>query len=169
MILQSALVFFYIASAYLLFLTIKNLSSILKISWKTPLRITKLCFYAFSSVYFFLIAHGLSSFYSFEITKPILEIQIDYLENQYYEVKLISPGSNTTEKSYKVHGDMWQVDLKILTWKPLLNYLSIKPLYSLERLNGRYTKLEDEFNKARSVYQFNKEDATQNALYYRNA
>tara|TARA_R110002072_G_scaffold89737_8_gene200958 strand:- start:11666 stop:12325 length:660 start_codon:yes stop_codon:yes gene_type:complete len=166
MTLEWLWVILYFVSAYLFFLALKTLPTLLSLNWKIPFKVLKLGFYSFLSIILFLLTQQLSNFYTIEIKKPIIEIQFKELENQHYQVSLVSPAYKSANKTYYIHGDMWQVDLKILTWNTLFTYFGIEPLYSLDRLNGRYIKLEDEFNKPRSIYQFNAEDTTDLAWPY---
>ena len=51
----------------------------------------------------------------------------------------------------EINGDQWQLDARILKWEGTASYLGLQPLYTLERLTGRYDRVQDEKNKPRTV------------------
>ena len=55
-------------------------------------------------------------------------------------------------KVNNIAGDELYVDAHILKWKPLANFLGLHTSYELDRVAGRYLKLEDEQTKARTVF-----------------
>ena len=136
------------------------------LSWKTPFKASKICFYALLSMLSFLVTYELSKFYTADLKQPILEIKIKKLDHQHYQIDLTSPIKDSITSAYQIYGDMWQVDMKILAWKSIVAYLGIEALYNLERLNGRYGKLDDELNKPRSIVTLNAEKATDVAWPY---
>ncbi len=54
--------------------------------------------------------------------------------------------------TYNIAGDELYVDAHILKWKPLANFLGLHTSYELDRVAGRYLKVEDEQTKARTVF-----------------
>ncbi len=58
------------------------------------------------------------------------------------------------EESFDLAGDELYVDAHILKWKPLANILGLHTSYALDRVAGRYSKIEDEKKKMRTVYAF---------------
>jgi hypothetical protein len=56
------------------------------------------------------------------------------------------------EAVFSLNGDELYVDAHILKWKPIANYFGLHTSYELDRVAGRYTKLEDEQRKARTVF-----------------
>lgn len=57
-----------------------------------------------------------------------------------------------TEISFNLTGDMWQLDVRILTWHPVLAHFGMEPLFRLERLGARYHSIEDEQRFPRTLY-----------------
>jgi len=57
------------------------------------------------------------------------------------------------EETYKIYGDQWQIDARIISWGGPFRMAGAKPGYRLDRLSGRYYSLEDEHRKQRSVHQ----------------
>lgn len=56
------------------------------------------------------------------------------------------------ERSYTLAGDEVYVDAHILKWKPIANVLGLHTAYELDRVGGRYVRLEDEQNRPRTVF-----------------
>ncbi len=63
-----------------------------------------------------------------------------------------------TEQQYSIFGDEIQMDARLLKWKGAGNLLGFETLYRLERLSGRYTRINEEQENARSVHNLS-EDA----------
>lgn len=49
-------------------------------------------------------------------------------------------------------GDEWQLDARVVKWKPYAVVAGLDPLYKLDRLSGRYRDLDDERTLARSIH-----------------
>jgi hypothetical protein len=62
-------------------------------------------------------------------------------------------------QSFTLAGDEFYVDAHILKWKPLANVLGLHTAYELDRVAGRYTKVEDEQSMRRTVYPLAEEKA----------
>ncbi|MDH3267511.1 MAG: hypothetical protein OEM46_01530 [Ignavibacteria bacterium] len=60
--------------------------------------------------------------------------------------------TDSSEKQFKLEGDEFYIDAHILKWKSLANLLGLHTFYELDRIAGRYTDIEDETNKNRTVY-----------------
>jgi hypothetical protein len=53
---------------------------------------------------------------------------------------------------YVLAGDEFYVDARILKWHPWANVLGLHTAYELDRVSGRYMRLEDERDKPRTLY-----------------
>lgn len=51
-----------------------------------------------------------------------------------------------------IRGDEWQLDARVLTWKPPATILGLDPVYQLERLSGRYSSVDRELTEPRTVH-----------------
>ena len=51
-----------------------------------------------------------------------------------------------------LRGDEWQLDARVLTWKPPATILGLEPVYQLERLSGRYSSIDRERSEPRTVH-----------------
>jgi hypothetical protein len=56
------------------------------------------------------------------------------------------------EASFRLEGDELYVDAHILKWRPIANFFGHHTAYELDRVAGRYSKLEDEKSKPRTIY-----------------
>lgn len=56
------------------------------------------------------------------------------------------------DRIFRLLGDEWQIDARVVTWKPPVTILGLDPIYQLDRLSGRYADLEEEITSARSVH-----------------
>lgn len=62
-----------------------------------------------------------------------------------------------TDRLYELKGNEWQMDARVITWKPPATLLGLDPIYQLDRLSGRYSDLDDELTAERTVYSLSDE------------
>lgn len=55
-------------------------------------------------------------------------------------------------RSLQLQGDQIYVDARILKWNPVVNVLGLHTAYQLDRVAGRYLRLEDERTEPRTVH-----------------
>ena len=53
---------------------------------------------------------------------------------------------------FRLRGNEWQMDARVVTWKPPATLLGLDPIYQLDRISGRYSDLDEEQSKQRTVY-----------------
>ena len=51
-----------------------------------------------------------------------------------------------------LRGDEWQMDARVINWKPPATLLGLDPIYQLDRLSGRYSDINDEVSEERTVH-----------------
>ncbi len=81
------------------------------------------------------------------------------------EFTLSAPGEYTArfmvdgepDRLLQLRGDEWQLDARVVTWKPPVTLLGLDPIYQLDRLSGRYSDIDDEMKEPRTVYALNEE------------
>jgi hypothetical protein len=56
-----------------------------------------------------------------------------------------------SRRDVELAGDDWQLDARVIKWKPSAVVLGAQPLYELDRINGRYHRIEDERSLPKSV------------------
>lgn len=72
-----------------------------------------------------------------------------------YTARLMLTGE--LDRLLPIRGDEWQLDARVLTWKPPATILGLDPVYQLERLSGRYSDVDQELNEPRTVHSLARE------------
>ncbi len=57
-----------------------------------------------------------------------------------------------TDEMYRLLGNEWQMDARVVIWKPPATLLGLDPIYQLDRISGRYSNVDEETSKERTVY-----------------
>jgi len=55
-------------------------------------------------------------------------------------------------RMFQLFGNEWQMDARVIKWKPPATFLGLDPIYQLDRISGRFSDLEEEQSRTRSVY-----------------
>lgn len=100
---------------------------------------------------FLLVAFNIHTYQRLTYEKPVASLAFTQTGPQEFQVLLENLEDGTT-RLFQLQGDEWQIDARILRWKPTLQILGANTLFRLERLNGRYSQIDDEKNKPRTVY-----------------
>jgi hypothetical protein len=56
------------------------------------------------------------------------------------------------DRFFELRGDEWQMDARVVTWKPPVTLLGLDPIYQLDRISGRYADIDDERTAQRTIY-----------------
>ncbi len=72
-----------------------------------------------------------------------------------YVARLMVAGE--PDRLLQMRGDEWQMDARVVTWKPPFTLLGLDPIYQLDRLSGRYSDIGDEKLEPRTVYALTEE------------
>ncbi len=80
----------------------------------------------------------------------IAKIHFARLAPAEFEARLMVSGEQ--DRFFVLAGDAWQIDARLITWKPPATILGLDPLYRLERLSGRYSAIADEREAPRTVH-----------------
>lgn len=83
--------------------------------------------------------------------EPLVTVSIYEFGEQEFDLTLAD--SEGTEQRYRIKGDQWQLDVRLLVWNGPIAGLGTMPLYRLDRLSGRYLSLEQERTAERTVYE----------------
>ena len=67
-----------------------------------------------------------------------------------YTARLMIDGQ--ADRLLVLSGDEWQIDARVVSWKPPATILGLEPIYQLERLSGRYSDIERELSEPRTVH-----------------
>lgn len=95
----------------------------------------------------------LVSYWSYgQLTGEQLISQIEFrrISPEEFQARLMISGE--ADQFYILHGDEWQMDAKIVSWKPPATILGLDPIYQLDRLSGRYAEISREQTEARTVH-----------------
>jgi len=82
--------------------------------------------------------------------KLVSRIEFKQMADDEFEARIMVP--EKMDQFYMLRGDEWQMDAKIVTWKPPMTVLGLDPIYQLDRLSGRYGDISREQNEARTVH-----------------
>ena len=79
--------------------------------------------------------------------------QIKFTESapEQYVARLMLEGEEH-DRMFEILGDEWQMDARVVIWKPPMTLLGLDPIFQLDRLSGRYAEVEEELNKQRSAH-----------------
>jgi len=72
-----------------------------------------------------------------------------------YVARLMIEGR--TDRFLTLRGDEWQMDARVVNWKPPATLLGLDPIYQLDRLSGRYSNIDDEKSEERTVHALSEE------------
>jgi hypothetical protein len=84
---------------------------------------------------------------------------IEFTRNapQEYTARLMIDGE--IDRLFALRGDEWQLDARVVTWRPPATILGFDPVYQLERLSGRYSSVANERTRPRTVHDLAEERA----------
>jgi hypothetical protein len=77
-------------------------------------------------------------------------IEFSQSGNEEYTARLMVDGE--LDRLLPIRGNEWQLDARVLTWKPPATILGLDPVYQLERLSGRYSTVDRERSEPRTVH-----------------
>lgn len=77
-------------------------------------------------------------------------VETQPLGAQRFRVRMRFPDGRVI--THTLAGDELYVDAHILKWKPIANIVGLHTAYELDRVGGRYERLDDEQNNPRTVY-----------------
>ena len=100
-----------------------------------------------------LIASNLRTYQRLTFEQPAGELQLNRTGDREFDAVLTYPSGERA--NFALRGDEWQVDARVLKWHALANLVGFDAAYRLERIGGRYTRIEDERSQARTVYSLN--------------
>lgn len=105
---------------------------------------------ALSAVAVVLIGIGLNGFQRLTYERTVAEVRFSKTAERAYVANVHFADGSVGE--YPLSGDEWQIDARMLTFRPLMNLVGFDSVYRLERLGGRYRSVEDERSAPRTVH-----------------
>jgi len=100
-----------------------------------------------------LIAGDLRTYQRLTYEQPVGELQLNRTGERQFNAVLTYPGGEHAD--FALRGDEWQIDARVLKWRALANIVGFDSVYRLERIGGRYARIEDERDQPRTVYSLN--------------
>jgi hypothetical protein len=100
-----------------------------------------------------LVGASLRSYQRLSYEQPAGELQFARVGEREFNATLAYP--NGERANFALRGDEWQVDARVLKWHAFANLVGFDTAYRLERISGRYTRIEDERTLSRTVYDLN--------------
>lgn len=97
-----------------------------------------------------LVAFSYYSYGRLTSEKVISRIQFRQTAPEEYEARLTISGER--DRLYRLRGNEWQLDARLVNWKPPATILGLDPIYRLERLGGRFSEIDRERTEARTVH-----------------
>jgi len=79
---------------------------------------------------------------------PIANISFVKQDEQSFKVTIVDRAGH--DLSTEVSGDMWQANIRVISWSSLFKLAGIKPGYRIDQIKGRFYALEQE-RKARRI------------------
>ena len=105
------------------------------------------------SLFFIFLGFDFFSYHQLLEEKPVTTMSFTKVDDQHYKVVVTYLEDNSREDVFDIHGDLWQMDARVIRWKGFVSAMGASPAYRLDRLSGRYFSLEDERRETRSVHQ----------------
>jgi hypothetical protein len=100
-----------------------------------------------------LLLTGLRTYQRLSFEQPAGELQLTRSGDRQFTAVLSYP--NGERASFALRGDEWQVDARVLKWHAFANLIGFDAAYRLERLSGRYSRVEDEVTQPRTAFSLN--------------
>ena len=82
--------------------------------------------------------------------QPVSQIEFAEIAPGRYQARVMIDGK--TDRLLELRGDEWQMDARVVNWKPPATLLGLDPIYQLDRLSGRYSDIDDEMSEERTVH-----------------
>jgi hypothetical protein len=100
-----------------------------------------------------LLMLNLQTYRRLTVEQPAGELQLNRTGTRQFNAVLTYPTSERA--NFALRGDEWQVDARVLKWRAFANLIGFDAAYRLERISGRYSRVQDELTQARTVYSLN--------------
>jgi hypothetical protein len=97
-----------------------------------------------------LVAAGLHGYQRLTHEQLAAKATLRQLSERQYALTLDVPGR--APRHFDVRGDEWQIDARVLKWRPAATIAGFDTLYRLERISGRYGDVVQERTAPRTVH-----------------
>ncbi len=100
-----------------------------------------------------LVAVLVFSYFTYaRLTSEQLVSRIEFTRIAPFEFRARLMIEGERDRFFVLTGDEWQLDARLVTWKPPATILGLDPIFRLDRLSGRYSDVEQERTKPRTVH-----------------
>ena len=103
-----------------------------------------------------LMAWDLYSYRTLLKETPVATVSFTRQNPQQFRASVTIDGKT---HDYELSGDQWQMDVRMIKWNSTIARLGVAPIFRLDRLSGRYQRIDDERDKPRSVYPLSESNA----------
>lgn len=97
-----------------------------------------------------LLGLNIQTYHRLAYDRPVAEISLVQTGPREFIATLKQPDG--AAQDYRLTGDQWRIEARVLKWKPWANVLGLDAQYRLDRLSGRYEQTQDELHAERSAY-----------------
>lgn len=97
-----------------------------------------------------LLSMSYLSYHRLTAEQAVALIEFSQDSDNEYTARLMLDGE--LDRLLPIRGDEWQLDARMLTWKPPATILGLDPVYQLERLSGRYSTVDRELSQPRTAH-----------------
>jgi hypothetical protein len=97
-----------------------------------------------------VVAVGIQGYHALTREDLAATVHTTPLGPQSFEARIVLPDGS--EANYRLAGDQFAVEARILKWHPWANLLGLHTAYELDRVTGRYQRIEDEQQRPRTVF-----------------
>jgi len=97
-----------------------------------------------------LVAASLQGYKRLTHEQLAARVSLHQLGERQYALTLEAPGE--PPRHFEMRGDEWQIDARVLKWRPAATIAGFDTVYRLERLSGRYTDVVAERTAPRTVH-----------------
>ena len=99
-----------------------------------------------------LVGWNLHTFHRLTDEAPIARLRFTPVAPEQYAVELRS-GDFCNPQHFRLDGDQWRLDARFLKWKPVANLFGLDAMYRIERLGGRYSRVDDENSRKPAAWE----------------
>jgi hypothetical protein len=98
-----------------------------------------------------LLGGSLYQFHRLTTDQPVASIRLEQQGERQYLITCQLEGE-ATPRQFRVQGDQWQIDARVVRWQLPALLAGVPPLYRMDRLSGRYEDPVAEQSQPRTVY-----------------
>jgi hypothetical protein len=98
-----------------------------------------------------LVGVDLASYARLTHEEPVAEVRFRKTGERRFDASILYPDQR--RESFDLAGDEWQLDARVLKWHGVATLLGLDTVFRLDRIGGRYTRIEDERIEPRTVYE----------------